>query len=472
MAASDLQNRLDYLVSYSSQLIFISGELARQTDVLETFIESAEEHVEVALLAANTSTPLAKYRETLFKQLISKIAENDFTRPLNLLLSDLNQHDGPVIISITKAENIPRKLLQELWALVLQSRFAGNRQHLNVLLFAEEGWAKQAQGALTTKTGDKPLLLTRSSSQLNLHLPSGAKLEKLIEQKRRQFSQSHKQSKNHPASKKGRYNKGLMIFSFFCAFILIFATLVKLLSPQSFVTLIEAFNFNQQQTQPLVGDLELPVIAIVNSDLNNRAADINLTNTPPPVNDTIEQEPEAPPTEVTGAPFVTTWRSAIKKVEETSSDFLLAKPQEALINQSSIKVDADAQDIPAAITPQQRLPDQAKTLQMAKNEGSSLTVLPVDLLQQNTTYLIQVAAMAEEYLLNQFTLENQLTDQVLMYTTRRFGGNWHVLVYARMYSSIEDAREAITKLPQVMQSQQPFVKSSRQISQELSQINR
>ena len=145
MAASDLQDRLEYLVSYSSQLMFISSDVARQSNILDSFIAQSTEQIEVALLAAVTTTPLAKYREKLYQQLISKTQSADFNRPLNQLLADLNHHDGPIIISITKGENLPNKLVKELWDLVLQSRFTNNKQHLNVLIFAQGPWARDTQ---------------------------------------------------------------------------------------------------------------------------------------------------------------------------------------------------------------------------------------------------------------------------------------------------------------------------------------
>jgi DamX protein len=168
MAASALQDRLDYLVSYASQLIFINGETANQSSVLDTYISGSPEQVEIALLTASPTTVLAQYREKIYRQLVSQTQNADFNRPLNQLLVALNQHNGPLIISISKAENLPNKLLQELWELVLQSRFANNKQHLNVLLFAQGAWAKQARDQLQSSTGDKPLLLNNSANLPNL----------------------------------------------------------------------------------------------------------------------------------------------------------------------------------------------------------------------------------------------------------------------------------------------------------------
>ena len=115
MAVSELNDRLDYLISYSSQLVFVcSDKIQLQSKVIESFIAQQSEHADLALLTANELTPLANYREKLFRQLISQNQEADFNRPLNQLLAKLNEHNGPILISIFQAEKLPNKLVKEL----------------------------------------------------------------------------------------------------------------------------------------------------------------------------------------------------------------------------------------------------------------------------------------------------------------------------------------------------------------------
>ncbi len=133
---SELHERLEYLVNYSSQLIFVSGEsIAQQQKTLEAFVFQQHDDTEIAYLTAQENMEPSDYRRQLCRQLLGQVV-GSFVRPLNELLSDLNSHEGPILIAITQAHNLPDALLQELWDLVLQSRFAGNKQHLNVLLFA------------------------------------------------------------------------------------------------------------------------------------------------------------------------------------------------------------------------------------------------------------------------------------------------------------------------------------------------
>ncbi|OFC69718.1 SPOR domain-containing protein [Alteromonas confluentis] len=181
---SELHERLEYLVNYSSQLIFVSGDsAAQQKKTLESFVFQQHDETEIAYVTADPIMELADYRRQLCRQLLGTLV-GSYTRPLNELLAGLNEHVGPILITITQAEYIPDSLLQELWDLVLQSRFAGNKQHLNVLLFGESSWAERAKKWLPAKNTDTPLLI---SSQSVATQQPGSELDKMIENRRKAF---------------------------------------------------------------------------------------------------------------------------------------------------------------------------------------------------------------------------------------------------------------------------------------------
>ncbi len=181
---SELHERLEYLVNYSSQLIFVSGDsAAQQKKTLESFVFQQHDETEIAYVTADPVMELADYRRQLCRQLLGTLV-GSYTRPLNELLAGLNEHVGPILITITQAEHIPDSLLQELWDLVLQSRFAGNKQHLNVLLFGESSWAERAKKWLPAKNTDTPLLI---SSQSVATQQPGSELDKMIENRRKAF---------------------------------------------------------------------------------------------------------------------------------------------------------------------------------------------------------------------------------------------------------------------------------------------
>ena len=155
--SSELHDRLEYLVNYSSQLIFVSGDsIAEQQRTLESFVFQQADNTELAFITANDDMQVTDYRRDVCRQLLGQVI-GSYVRPLNELLADLNHHNGPVLITITNAQFLPNQFLQELWELVLQSRFANNKQHLNVLLFGESEWAEQAKQWLPAKNTDTPL---------------------------------------------------------------------------------------------------------------------------------------------------------------------------------------------------------------------------------------------------------------------------------------------------------------------------
>ena len=182
--ASELHSRLEYLVNYSSQLIFVSGDsIAEQQRTLESFVFQQSDNTELAFITAEPDMQVTDYRGTLCKQLLGQVV-GSYIRPLNELLAGLNHHDGPVLITITQAQHIPNSFLQELWDLVLQSRFANNKQHLNVLLFGESDWAEQAKEWLPAKNTNTPLLISSQSVSTQQY---SSDVDKLLAERRAAF---------------------------------------------------------------------------------------------------------------------------------------------------------------------------------------------------------------------------------------------------------------------------------------------
>ena len=185
---SQLHERLEHLVNYSSQLIFVSGDtIAQQHRNLESFLAQQDEHAEIAYLQLEEDMDDSDLRRNVCRQLVDT-SVNTFVRPFNELLHSLNQYDGPVLICITQAQLMSDAILHELWDLVLQSRFANNKAHLNVILFAETLWAETAQQYLPARNSSQPILLANESFS-SLDDKQGSELERLIAAKRAAFSE-------------------------------------------------------------------------------------------------------------------------------------------------------------------------------------------------------------------------------------------------------------------------------------------
>ena len=197
MEASELNSRLDYLICYSSQLVFVcSDKIHNPSQVIDDFLADRNNQAELALLTADEMNPLVNYREELFRHLISPTSEADFQQPLNQLLAPLNNQSSPILITIFQAEKLAQKLIKELWELVLQSRFANNKQQINVLLIGGSTWAESSKAALAAKTKDQPIILKSISENIPATTDDFADLESYMQKKRDALAQRIKSRQN------------------------------------------------------------------------------------------------------------------------------------------------------------------------------------------------------------------------------------------------------------------------------------
>jgi len=158
-----LHERLEYLINYSSQLIFVSGDsIAQQQKTLDSFIFHQPDGADVAMLTATREMTLSDYRRQICRQLYGQVV-GSYVRPLKDLLAPAVGQSNTVLITIVQSQCIPNELLQELWDLVLQSRTQTHAKHLNVLLFGESAWATQAKHWLPSANTDRPLLISSQS---------------------------------------------------------------------------------------------------------------------------------------------------------------------------------------------------------------------------------------------------------------------------------------------------------------------
>ena len=158
-----LHERLEYLINYSSQLIFVSGDsIAQQQKTLDSFIFHQPDGADVAMLTATREMTISDYRRQICRQLYGQVI-GSYVRPLTELLTPAVGQSNTVLITIVQSQYIPNELLQELWDLVLQSRTQAHAKHLNVLLFGDSAWATQAKHWLPSANADRPLLISSQS---------------------------------------------------------------------------------------------------------------------------------------------------------------------------------------------------------------------------------------------------------------------------------------------------------------------
>lgn len=492
MAVSELHRRLEHLVTYSSQLIFVSGDtIAEQQRSLQTFLGQQNDNTEVAYINAEPGNTAQQYRQQIHQQLLGH-QEGLIQRPLNELLAPLNHHDGPVLICICQAEYLDQSFLQELWELVLQSRFAGNRQHLNVLLFGRPEWASEAKNWLPARNRNKPVLLSTESFESAVHSPT--ELEQLIATKREAFAmrlQQRAEQQALPARQSPLHTwwfrsvVGLMFIATFAGMLLWqYAEQV----PQIWHQLYSETN---QPPEPIVDETTVDTSIVADES---------------PF-EILTSAPVAADAQGNGDALVANWdaqvalmrekirgtEQALPEVQDPISlqsdspepDEPTIFPQEAEVLDYPIEDIVSVEQLPPQVSAPANMPSET-----AVSVSSELATSPPDIndplsvdvvkaveienrdpltLLSPADYVIQVAGLRSERLMEDFIDDNGLRDKVWVYKTRKFGGDWFVLLYNQSYPDIQEAREQMGALSSVLQRGTPFIKSVRVVEQERAQ---
>jgi DamX protein len=488
MASSELNNRLDYLISYSSQLVFVcSDKIQQQSQVVESYLAHQNEQADLALLTANELTPLVIYREKLFRQLISQSQAADFNRPLNQLLAPLNEHNGPILISVFLAEKLPNKLVKELWDLVLQSRFASNKQHLNVLLMGLSDWAESAKSGLGAKSKGQPIVLNSQTDIQTDILPEEthefSDLEAFIQDKRKKFAQRIEDRHYQPYESQPIYKKWWVAILFGLIFLALFSGILGWQYPQKVKAALSYINtqiLTQEQTVEPSEAIELEVTASANTA---QAAPQAVAEIVP-----VENKPSLTKT-VTKDLLVTDWNTASAKLEKQSNKVLLqttsndekvdsqtiqsSEPEQAVLDkevkaQTGRVNDYQVEDIVKfePLSSQKGLVlgkvETVKTDDFIVPEPDLLLAFP------DKHFVIQIAAMANISILQDYIKDERLGKQLWLFKTQRYGGDWYVLLKNQHFPTIEAARAEIINLADAMLRNTPFVKSMGQVKQEIS----
>ena len=287
--AATLQERLNYLVNYSSQLIFVGGDsLASQTKALESFLFQQGENTEIAYVVAEPDADIADFRQQLCQQLLGQPSQF-YHRPLNECLASLNSFAGPVMIAITRAEQIPRKLLQELWELVLQSRFAGNKQHLNVVLFADKSWAQEAKSWLPANNSGTPLLLSTQQASLYKAMPGEGQFDNLPTR----LDNSLLADDEHEIEQRPLVSMGAFWAAVILVFVCVFIGVAVWQKGDQISALFEPLDIQSSSTLPVIPEETKTTVSVWQK---KPEPEVNATveNTSPQPEIAIEKEPENP----------------------------------------------------------------------------------------------------------------------------------------------------------------------------------
>lgn len=462
MAINELHSRLEYLVSYSSQLIFISCEsLSQQQSSLQQFIAKQHENTEVAFINGDNTLRDSDYRNEIYRQLVSHPLSPNV--PLDKqLIQQLSKETGPILLCICAAQHISANLLNELWSLVLKNKDLEKGHHLNVLLFGSPEWTESAKSNLAKDNQHLPILLSSEIVTTNQFTES---YSQSITQKRAAIAQQFANKAN--ADTDSTINKPLFKILVGIAFLGIFSMLVFWQYPdeiKQFVnphyTVADQATVDQAVVDKIDDQVDEPQLTALpeSEEISELQQDMlseeNLQletqqDKPLSTNELLsaeEQNNVLLPDD--SQALVTSWQQEIEKQE---------------IEKQSIETQDTSQNADLESTPEQ---DTPLIDQVIDPNVQQLTHPILDL--SDNLYVLQLASMSYLDVATRFVEEHGLQETSWVYTTQRFGGDWHVVIFKKTFANVQQARQYTTSLPDSIDKTVPFAKSVKQIKVELA----
>ncbi len=503
---SELQKRLEHLINYSSQLIFVSGDsIAQQQRALEEFLSIQKENTEISYFTSELTMESPDFRRIICRQLLGQKV-GSFVRPLKELLKDLHEQPGPFLLCIKQAQTLPNPFLQELWDWVTESKKLSPNHHVNVLLFGETAWAEKAKKWLPKRNSSRPVLLsTQSVDSTKFDVNA---LENLMAEERPVFSVD--------MFRRDEYSSPIVTQKWFIVsvLVLLLSVFIGLMSWQ-YPTHVKSLL--QTGSLPPEADLNTDQLALINEQLDidrkeDKADEALITETTQDNTELVSSWDAAKKTSdnkidalkliideqkdsreqdalstgdidkpVADADETKTSNSKFT-VEDTEGDFavpdilsieqldarlgkqLLAPTQDEQLVTEIIEPEIALNTVPSS-APQQEtsetvVPDEANS-PFYEFDESALLALP------EPAVLLQLSGIQNRTVLNEFIADNQLQDIVLVYQTTRYGGAWHVVLFNQRFESVNAARKAVELLPESVRSTEPFAKDLTQIKLEI-----
>jgi DamX protein len=304
-------------------------------------------------------------------------------------------------------------------------------------------------------------------------------LESLIQDKRKKFAQRIQDRHYQSAVSQPIYKKWWVATLFGLVFLITFTGILGWQYSEK-VSVVMSFVNAQIFTQ------EQPVKLSDMTELEKLPSEI-MTQPEPQIIRKLDTSTNSPIVKQVNTKdiLVTDWKTASAKIKEYSNNVLLQTSN----NDEQTKLSSEPDpSIIAVVSADEtntvndyRIEDKVKFDPIVKKTELQLSnieqVLTDDVLYPvpemllalpSENFLIQIAAMANVNILQDYIRDEQLGQQLWLYKTQRYGGDWYVLLKNQHFSSIDLARAEIINLADSMLRNTPFVKRVSQVKQEIS----
>lgn len=463
--------RLDYLVSFTSQLILLRGlNNANKTQLLETYLEQFGSDAHSVYLRPGKNEPVAQQQDFLLRQIV-RDAFIDKSKPLHSnIFKLLGEQPSQLLIVIDNAQNAATPIPNEMWNLILQNQFAHEKHHINVLIAGDDNWVNQFQKNLPHNGAEKPIVVDipddRSEEQHWFEEIARKKRDEL--QPPKSDNQLTAIETDDEVSPKHDFKnlKWFLKLSVTGSLVL-FAGLLGLFKlydlDSSSLTEFNSFLLQNNKTDSSnlsrYKKLMEPGESITNTTSQNTAESLT----------TVENE------------LVGNWQELKKEpqIQAKKPDIIPETDDPNLFGNNALTQTILPQNIPQPLTTKSaqdsgsvndNISSDVAVKQVAET-NIEIPSLPFDneqiLVMQSNNFTLQLSGVSSIDVLEEFLLEYNLGDNALIYQTVRNNNPWWVVIMGE-FDSLQSARQAVKALPQPLQDIRPWAKSLAAVHQEIN----
>jgi DamX protein len=464
----DILQRLDYLISFSSQFIFVSGNNPSDcTHIVETYLERHAENAQKVYLRPGRGQSNSIQKELLVRQIVPD-ANVDMSRPLHdIIFRLLGDEPKQLLIVIDNAQFLPNNLILELWNLILQNQFAHEKHHIDIVLSGDRTWVSSNVNQIPHNSAEKPICIDVPDTRPIEH----QWLEKVARNKRTEIENAKPVKDPPPKQSAQRFKTDYKNFAWllklaFVGGVVLLAGFYGLnslyqLDSQS----LEEFNaFLTQQEKTESKSLSHYQRLMQPGVIDDSAAIAPQQNTQTDKTETENQ-------------LVGSWQELKEHEHQVKQQPIQNGTSELAINQSAIaefEEPSISVSRPAEVVGEQQANAEPQTTPSQTAAIAEIPSLPFDneeiLKMSPQGYTLQLSGLSSVQVLEEFLIEHSLVDEAMVYQTQRGSNPWWVVIFGE-YDTLAAARSATQQLPSSARQIQPWAKSLATVHQEIRQIN-
>ncbi len=499
-----LLEQLHYLTTFHTSMVILAGpEGAGKSTLLEVFLEQASDYANLAYLCATPRLTIENVRERLFQQISSDSRAQpnaSLSKTIRRALPEEPQH---LMLVVDDAHTLEPAIVAELQELVLHSRFTGGKHRISVIVSGTTDWAARQRKVSPNVATDQPEIvlipeledsealafarallfghakgkaLAMDSFKIQATIGTSLlypgviqnQLQELVSpipaarykvtddevalssNKKPAKASSHKSPSDNP---KRNGMKLFLIMSVVALFIAAAATVwlnKDTLIPPSKTLGSEATILNSEKIGAEENSLE--------------------GSEPTLVETTAEAAPKSVLEQGEGQ-VVMSYDNALPKLTEAARSFesdreialnLIAKPtttSEPEVNEPEVNEPTKTEPATNTATPN---PNVNENPWLISHDNAYFLAAPA------SQVVLQLGAVTSQAALNRF-LNNVDYSDLKVYHTLKNNRSWYVVVTGN-YTSLDEARAAVTNLPSSVQALQPWAKPVGWIQNELAVV--